>query len=56
MTSINLKLVSPFYSSTNLNTQVDICYSNLKNINVKYFENLFSYHKPMNIIIDVINI
>jgi nucleoside-triphosphatase THEP1 len=49
--NVNLQLIGPSQSSTNLGTHIDLCFSNIKNIGVKYFESIFSYHKPLNIYI-----
>ncbi|CAF1035111.1 unnamed protein product, partial [Brachionus calyciflorus] len=39
-------------NSTNKNTQIDLCFSNLTQLKIGYFENLFSYHKPIWISLD----
>jgi hypothetical protein len=48
-----LCLNSPAQSSTNLGNQLDLCFSNINNVNVLYFENLFSYHKAVNITLNI---
>ena len=47
----NLKLIGDISNTTNLNTHLDVCLANFDSIEIKYFENLFSYHKPLNVII-----
>lgn len=42
-------------SSTNGFTQIDLIFSNIKNITAEYSESLFSYHKPIVITIDMEN-
>jgi len=46
-----LTLKLPFESSTDGGSQIDTCYSNLPDINCWYYESVFSYHKPICIIV-----
>ena len=49
--SKNIKFISPLKSSTNFNTQIDVVFSNNINLETDYFENVFSYHKVIWILI-----
>jgi hypothetical protein len=49
--SKNIKFISPLRSSTNFNTQIDVVFSNNTNLKTDYFENVFSYHKVIWILI-----
>jgi hypothetical protein len=46
-----IKFISPLKSSTNFNTQIDVVFSNNINLETDYFENVFSYHKVIWILI-----
>ena len=48
MESFGLSLASELNkSSTNAKTQIDYCYTNMKNLKCDYFESLTSFHKPI---------
>jgi len=34
-------------SSTNFNTHIDTCFSNMSNLNVWFYESCYSHHKPI---------
>jgi hypothetical protein len=51
MNKYKLKFILNFNAcSTNARTQIDLCFSNLDVIRCFYFENLFSFHKPIAVI------
>jgi endonuclease/exonuclease/phosphatase family metal-dependent hydrolase len=55
MQKCNFHFITPLKTaSTNNNTQIDFCISNntKKNVKANYFESVFSYHKPIWVLIE----
>ncbi|XP_054711012.1 uncharacterized protein LOC129220608 [Uloborus diversus] len=47
MTAFNLRMVLAEESSTNYDTQLDLCFTNIESISAYYYESVTSFHKPI---------
>ncbi|OXA54149.1 ATP-dependent DNA helicase PIF1 [Folsomia candida] len=46
-TKMGLRLITPIENSTDGNTSIDACFSNLYGVSAWFYESYFSYHKPI---------